>query len=104
MSAIVAIALLVLAFTLCLLGCVLLALSQPHHWRAVLNDRKADPPKVAWLGWLLVVAALIPCILRDGGSFAALLWPLILAVCAFSTAMTLTYRPSWLGIVSAALR
>ena len=103
MSPLTATILLMLAFTLCLLGCVLLALSQPRHWRAVLNDRKANPPMIAKLGWLLVIAALIPCILRDGGSFAALLWPLIFAASAFSTAMLLTYRPSWLRIVSAVL-
>ena len=99
MNPIVAIALLVLAYTICLLGCALLALSQTRHWRAVLNNRRADPPKVAKIGWLLVFTSLVPCVLRDGWSFAALLWPLIFAVSAMTIAMMLTYRPAALRVL-----
>ena len=93
--------LIALGFALCFIGCTLLALSQQHHWRNVTGDRKAIPPRFAGLGWALVLLALIPCILRDGGSFAALLWPLLFAAgamaVAMTLAMTLAYKPNWLG-------
>lgn len=98
MNPIVAIALLALTYAVCLLCCALLAFSQASHWRAALNDRKADPPKVAKTGWLLVFASLVPCILRDGGNFAASVWPLIFAVSVMTIAMTLTYRPATLRV------
>ena len=101
MSPIVAAALLVLACTTCLLGCALLALSQRRHWRTVLDDRKADPPKLAKTGWLIVFASLVPCVLRDGGSFAALLWPLVFGASAMTIAMLLTYRPAVLNPLAA---
>lgn len=96
MSTVVATLWLVSAALLSLMGCVLLALSQPRNWRRVLGDRKAESPKTATAGWLFVGAALLPCVLRDGGSFAALLWPLTFAFGAAATAMVLTFRPQWL--------
>lgn len=87
---------LLLGLVLCFVGCALLALSQQRNWRTVTGDKKANPPNVAALGWMFVSAALIPCVLRDGGSFAALLWPLLFAAGAMVVAMTLAYRPRWL--------
>lgn len=83
-----------LAFVLCFAGCAFLALSQTRNWRAVVDDRKSKPPRVAKLGWTLVLLGLVPCIVRDGASFAALEWPLVFAAAAMSTAMILAYRPS----------
>lgn len=95
MSSVAALGLILLAYALCTLGCTLLALSQPRHWRAIVKDRKATPPRTAMAGWVLVFAALVPCIARDGGSFAALLWPLVFAAGAMSVAMGLAYKPVW---------
>ena len=95
MSTLVEAILLLVALLHCLLGCSLLALSHARNWRKVLEDRSATPPKFAWLGWTLVLSALVPCVGRDGASFAALLWPLVFAAGAVATALTLTYRPGW---------
>lgn len=95
MSIVIDAALLLSAALLCVLGCTLLALSQARNWRKVLSDRNGNPPNTAWLGWTLVLTALVPCVMRDGASFAALLWPLVFAAGAMATAMTLTYRPGW---------
>ncbi|MEM1143333.1 MAG: DUF3325 family protein [Pseudomonadota bacterium] len=100
MSGLVSIGLLICASGLCLSGCLLLALSQRRNWRVVLSDRAASPPNVASAGWLLVFLALVPCTVRDGGSFAALVWPLLFASAALATAMTLAYRPTWLKPVA----
>lgn len=96
MNPALAIGLLVLAYALCVVGCALLAFSQTRNWRLVMGDRKAQPPRTAVVGWLFILIAVIPCIVRDGGSFAALLWPLVFAAGAMSVAMVLTYRPEWL--------
>lgn len=103
MSSALSICLLIGALGLCTAGCILLALSQKRNWRDVLNNRAASPPKTAATGWLLVCGALVPCAVRDGVSFAALVWPLLFACAAVATAMTLTYRPSWLKPVAHAL-
>ena len=78
------------------LGCALLALSQSRNWRKVSGDSKTDPLRSVRAGWALVMLALLPCVLRDGGSFAALLWPLLFACGAMTTALLLTYKPQWL--------
>ena len=87
--------LLVAAGTLSLAGCALLALSQTRNWRTVIGQG-APPPVMRRLGWICVGLALVVCVIRDGGSFAALLWPLLLAGGAFAVAMMLAYRPDWL--------
>ncbi len=98
-------AFLLLACALALLGGVLLALSQSRNWRVVTGDRNA-PPKarsMRRLGWLLALGALAPCVMRDGWSFAALLWPLVLGVAALLVAMTLSFCPHWMKPVAGAL-
>ncbi|MEM6857352.1 MAG: DUF3325 domain-containing protein [Pseudomonadota bacterium] len=95
MSTLADFGLILLAYALCTLGCSLLAFNQIRHWRAIVDDRKAKPPRTAMIGWALVIAALPICIARDGGSFAALLWPLIFAAGAMSVAILLTYKPTW---------
>ena len=97
MSTLVDAVLLLVALLLCLSGCSLLALSQDRNWRKVLDDRNATPPIFAWLGWTRVLSAFVPCVARDGASFAALLWPLLFAAGAGAAAMVLTYRPRWYG-------
>ncbi|MEO0566537.1 MAG: DUF3325 domain-containing protein [Pseudomonadota bacterium] len=90
--------LLIFAFLSALLGCVLLAVTQIRHWKTLFGPR-AEPGHVRvarTMGWSLIAMSLVLCVLRDGASFGALLWPLTLAVAAFCTAMMLAYRPQWL--------
>lgn len=87
-----------LATLLSLFGFALLALSQRRHRWALAGAQahlKYPVKYVRAAGWVSICLALIPCVLRDGGSFAAVLWPLILGACAFAIAMALTYRPRW---------
>lgn len=100
MNLLLASALLLIAFAVCLAGCLLLALSQVRNWRRVTGDSKAIAPKSSTAGWLFVLLSLVPCVLRDGASFAALLWPLIFAASAMTAALLLTYRAAWLKPVA----
>ncbi|MGD1956977.1 MAG: DUF3325 domain-containing protein [Sphingomonadales bacterium] len=92
------IGLFLLAGLLAFFGASFLALSQDRNVHRVLG-RSVQDKRVSMMrttGWLLVFVSLIPCIARDGGSFAALLWPLLLAAASIATAMLLAYRPQWL--------
>ena len=93
---------LVVAGALSLGGSALLALSQPRNWRTVAGQGAARPATRP-LGWVFVGLALVVCVIRDGGGFAALQWPLLLAGAAFTVAMVLAYRPSVLRPLAAVL-
>jgi hypothetical protein len=94
------IALLVLAALSAFSGCAMLALSQERHWQAVSGATCGPPARVRRSGWLLITISLIMCIWRDGGSFAALLWPLMLMLGALATAATLTWQPAVLRFLT----
>jgi hypothetical protein len=76
-------------------GCACLALSQERHWKAVIGTapQARRPFRVA--GWALLGLSLACCILFDGASFAALLWPLLVMLAALATAAVLTWRPGF---------
>lgn len=78
-----------------LIGCALLALRQQRNWRIVVGEGAARNGTAA-SGWSLIGLSFAFCVIRDGGSFAALLWPLLLAGAAFAVAMLLAYRARWL--------
>jgi hypothetical protein len=78
------------------LGCAGLALSQHRHWKAVTGGAPPRRMSARIAGWVLVVASLGLCIARDGGSFAALTWPLLLAGSALATAALLSWCPALL--------
>ncbi len=89
------------AMCLALLGCGYLALSQAKHRKIVMMPA-ADRPitNVARsLGWVFIAASVLPCVMRDGFGFAALLWPLIVATAALVIALVLAYRPRILRIL-----
>ena len=95
MSFVVGVLLLALAAICALIGCACLALSQNRNWRTVMGKGQASG-FTRPLGWTLIGVSLVLCIIRDGGSFAALLWPLLLAAAGFAVAMLLAYAPSGL--------
>ncbi|MEM1396672.1 MAG: DUF3325 domain-containing protein [Pseudomonadota bacterium] len=100
MSGPLSFALLSLATILCGIGMALLALSQDRNWRAV----GVGHPRAGYmrgLGWAVLSASLAPIFFRDGPSFAALIWPMLIAACAITVAMVLTYRPGWLRPLAA---
>lgn len=83
------------AFSICAGGMAFLALSQPRNWRTV---GVASPvwPHLRRAGWGLVLLSLAMTILREGPSFAALVWPMLCAAAAMLVGFTLAYRPQWL--------
>mgnify|MGYP005859170229 CR=1 FL=1 len=83
-----------LAMLLSFLGMVFLALSQAKHWRVITAEAETPPAMARPAGWALLFAALVPCILRDGASFAALTWPLLLAVAALTVSIFLAFCPA----------
>jgi hypothetical protein len=80
-------------------GFALLALSQDRHWHHLGGARRCPAPLAAVLrgaGAVLLAAALLLALLRDGPAFGALLWGTAISVCAFAVVCTLTWRPQWL--------
>lgn len=89
---------LVLAAFSAFLGCTFLAISQDRNCRKVLGNSVPDQSQrfARFIGWSLIGAALVFCILRDGGSFAALLWPLVVGSAAIAVAILLAFGPQLL--------
>ena len=80
-------------------GFALLALSQDRHWHHLGGARRCPGPLANLLrgiGAVLLVAALVLALLRDGAGFGAVLWGTVISVCAFAVVCTLTWRPQWL--------
>ncbi|MEM1381812.1 MAG: DUF3325 domain-containing protein [Pseudomonadota bacterium] len=71
-----------------------LALSQDRHWKALAPKGTKPRPVLRRIGWSLAAATLVVCVLRDGGSFAALIWPMVMAAASFTVAMGLAYYPA----------
>ncbi len=91
--------LLALALGSAALGFALLALALPRHWEDSTGERvDAVPARRAMrgAGASLLVLSLAACLLRDGASFGALLWVLILFGAAAGVALVLAWVPQWL--------
>lgn len=93
-------ALMILALVSSFGGCALLALSQARHWRTVTQSVAAPPRVLRKGGWGLLLASLVICIVRDGLSFAALLWPMLATAGALGVAALLTWRPQALAMLA----
>lgn len=78
------------------LGFALLAISQKQHRRTIEGGKSLAHARTKCLvvGWAMNLMSLSFCIVRDGISFAALLWPLISAAAALLVAAGLACRPS----------
>lgn len=106
MSLLVGTLLFALAVLSALLGCAFLALSQNRNWRDIVSCKPSERmTRLARMaGCTFVFASLVFCVIRDGASFAALLWPLLFATAAFTIAMTLAYQRGLMGPLASALR
>ena len=92
---VLSVSLLASAALVCWIGMALLSLSQPRNWRTVgLGGKIGSYARP--LGWGLVVSSLGLTWLRDGLSFAILIWPMFIAASAVSIALMLAYRPALL--------
>lgn len=99
------------AFAINYFAFALLALAQEQHWSDVTRSMELPhPPAAALRRWrcfagtgLALGCAL--CLLGNGPSFGALLWVLLLGVCAMAVVFTLAWKPQWLrGVARRALR
>jgi hypothetical protein len=84
----------------CVVGMACLALAMEGHWAQVRSSRplsKAGVWRLRGLGALCLAGGLALCLAVDHASMAALVWVMCLAVAALLVALTLTWRPRWLG-------
>jgi hypothetical protein len=85
--------LLLAALLAALLASALLALSQRKHWQALTGGPSCPGPAPRRLGWWLIATSLAVTLLRDGASFGALAWPMLLGCSGLMTAMVLAFAP-----------
>jgi hypothetical protein len=82
----------------CYLALALLALSQEDHW-----SRAGMPPttKLArhwrYLASIVLVLAGLLCVAGHGAGFGLILWVMLLGATIMAVALTLSWRPQWLG-------
>ena len=88
----------VVATAVMFLGMGWLALSLPSHWRQVHKGQPASG-KLRITGYLAVFVSGGICLVADNPSMAVLEWFILIALCAFLTAMTLSYRPALLRFI-----
>lgn len=97
----VAALLLTAALLVCVAGMAWLALAMEVHWEQVRADASLSRGGVWRLrafGALALGAGLLLCLAVDHASMAALVWVMALGVAALMVALTLTWRPHWLGV------
>lgn len=80
------------------LALALLALSQEEHW-----NRAGMPPATAlarrwrYLASAILVLAGVLCLAGHGAGFGLLLWGMLIGAGIVAVALTLSWRPQWLG-------
>jgi hypothetical protein len=80
-------------------GMAALALSQHRHWHHSGGGRHCPRRTRVALrvaGGLLLLAALVLALVRDGSSFGAVLWTTILTIGGVCLVATLSWRAHWL--------
>ncbi len=94
--------LLTAALLACTAGMGWLALAMERHWIQV---RKAEATaaqtlRLRALGTLGLAAGLSLCLAADHASMAVLVWVMALAASALAVAFTLTWRSSWMRVLT----
>jgi hypothetical protein len=88
-------------------GFALLALSQRKHWTLITGSTMCPLSVVRGFragGSVLLALSFAVALWRDGVSFGALLWSIVISVAAIAVAFTLTWRPHWLRRIATLLR
>lgn len=95
--------LLLAVFACAYLGFAALAVSQDRHWHHLGGSRHC-PRRVCTvlrgMGWMLLLAALVVALVRDGAGFGSLLWATVVTVGALCVVATLSWRAHWLRPVA----
>ncbi|MBK1687566.1 hypothetical protein CKO37_08590 [Rubrivivax gelatinosus] len=94
------------AATLCALaGFAWLALAMDEHWERVQGGAAALPRRaLRLLGAAAVVLSLVACLRADPPSMAVLVWLMLLAGAALAVALALAWRPALLRLAWPARR
>jgi len=91
------------ALIVCVAGMACLALAMEGHWAQVRSGHPLSAAGV-WrlrgLGALGLGVSLLLCLAVDHASMAVLVWVMTLGASALTVALTLTWRPSWLGVLA----
>lgn len=87
--------LLIMATSFCGIGMVYLALSQRRNWN-VFGSYRIKRTQTQTVGSVFLLASLATSAVRDGVSFAALIWPMLVAVQALTVGMIMAFKPRWL--------
>lgn len=91
--------LLTIAVLVCLAGFAWLALAMESHWRQVQVGNTNHPVKILRiLGFASLLLSAVLCFMADRPSMAALVWIMLLAACAPSIAMILSWNPRLLKL------
>ena len=94
---------LALAFLCSTYGMSLLALAMKVHWQQARGDEgpsAASALTLRGVGASALLLSLWLCLQVDHVSMASLVWVMSLAASAVTVALTLTWRPRWLGWVA----
>ena len=87
----------------CYLALALLALSQEDHW-----SRAGMPPATAlarhWrhVAFITLILAGALCVAGHGAGFGLILWVMLIGAAIMAVALTLSWRPQWLGGIARA--
>jgi len=94
--------LLTAALLACTAGMGWLALAMERHWTQVHEGEAtaAQVLRMRALGTLGLAAGLSLCLAADHASMAVLVWVMALAASALAVALTLTWRPSWMRVLT----
>lgn len=87
-----------LTLAACIFGMAWLALSMTVHWQQACSALPAATRlrRLRLQGWLALAVGLGCALAADHPGMAMLVWPLALAVAAFTVALLLAFRPHWL--------
>lgn len=100
--------LLLLAAALAAYGAfVCLALSMPRHWAAASGQQLTVVPYRRCLragGSALLGVTYALCVGRDGPSFGAVLWVVLISIAALAVAFTLAWQPRLFGAAARYVR
>ena len=80
-------------------GFAALAMSQDRHWHHIGGGRhcpRRTSMMLRFVGWALLLAALVLALVRDGAAFGSLLWVTVITVGALLVVATLSWRAHWL--------
>lgn len=94
--------LLTAALLACTAGMGWLALAMQSHWEQVCTDiaTRGQVLRLRVLGASGLMAGLALCLLADHASMAVLVWVMALAAAGLAVALTLTWRPGWLRVLT----